>query len=221
VKAYQLYQQTDSAVIRDMFANFRDEERDIYKTTLATLAQSRKLRPVFLQKKPVPDQISWMHESLGLRPNDSVGEHLFQVWFMRFHKPMLVEFCDGMDIEHNGEGSVEGALPAQIDAGRLKSTTDALFEKYDPRIVFLYLHVFNLQTPGGWPELTALLDSDPRLQAAAPPASPAEEPAPDTEPPPADPASPPGEQELAPAQTTAPDPATPTPNTEHTPPDPS
>jgi len=189
VKAYEVYQKIDPAIVREMFTTFREQEREVYKSALATLAQSRKLRPVFIQKKPVDQQLAWMHKTLAVRANDPVGEHLFQVWFMHFHKPMLVDFCDGMGIEHNGEGSVEGSLPETVDGEKLEATANALFEKYDPRIVSLYLCIFNLQKPGGWPELARLLESDSRLrlrdepeppQAASP--NPDQQPDPDPQP---------------------------------------
>ena len=170
MKPHQIYQATDPVLIQEMFTTFRDEEREIYKTAIASLAQSRKLRPVFVQKKPVAAQIEWAHKTLGLRSSDTIGEHLLQVWFMKFHQPMLVEFCDGMGIEHNGEGSVEGALPEEIDPAKLKTTSDALFAKYNPKLVSLYLTVFNLQTPEGWVPLSELLATDPRIHLGTGPA---------------------------------------------------
>ena len=164
MKAHELYQAADPALVQEMFTYFRDEERDVYKTSVASLASARKLRPVFIQKKPVAEQIAWMHKTLQLRSSDMVGEHLLQVWFMKGHQPMLVEFCDAMGIKHNGEGSVEGELPDELDPGTLEKATNMLFDKFNPGLVALYLHVFNLQRPGGWDSLRELLANDPRLQ---------------------------------------------------------
>lgn len=163
VNAYEIYKQLDPALVQEMFLFFREEERDLYKTTLASLAQNRKLRPVFVQKKSVPDQITWLHKTLQLRTNDIVGEHLFQVWFMKGQKPLLIDFCDGMGIEHDGEGSVEGELPETLDEEKLKTTVETLLGKYNPKLVALYLLIFNLQTPDGWNNLTALLKDDERI----------------------------------------------------------
>jgi len=163
VKPHELFKEVDSAVVAEIFTTFRDEDRDVYKSALANLAQSRKLRPVFIQKKPVAEQIAWMHKTLTLRSSDMVGEHLLQVWFMKFQQPLLIRFCDGMGIEHNGEGSVEGELPAEMDAGKLMETVDGLYADFNPRIVSLYLYLFNLQRPGGWDVLADVLANDDRL----------------------------------------------------------
>jgi hypothetical protein len=69
-----------------------------------------------------------------------------------------------MGIAHDGEGSVEGALPEALDDEKLKSTIDDLLEAHDPKLVTLYLRIFNLQTPNGWENLAETLDSDERLK---------------------------------------------------------
>jgi hypothetical protein len=37
---------------------------------------------------------------------------------------------------------------------------------FDPKMLTLYLRCFNLQSPDGWPVLTAKLESDARLVLA-------------------------------------------------------
>lgn len=166
MQANELYQAIDPAVIQDMFSWMRETEKDLYKTSLSTLANNRKLRPVFVQKKSIPDQITWMHNTLKLRTSNTIGEHLLQVWFMQGQKDLLVTFCDNMDIKHNGEGAVEGDLPESLDAEKLKTSVDTLVEKYDPKVVTLYLQIFNMQTEDGWPALTEALVTDERLKLA-------------------------------------------------------
>lgn len=164
MKAHELFKLLDPAIVAELFTTFREEEREIYKSTVTSLAQARKLRPVYVQKKPVVEQIAWMHKTLNLRGSDMIGEHLLQVWFMKFQQPLLIKFCDGMEIDHNGEGSVEGELPSELDEAKLCSTIETLFGDFNPKIVSLYLHVFNLQTPGGWESLTKLLAADERVK---------------------------------------------------------
>lgn len=163
MKPYELYQNLDPALVEKIFMFFREDEREIYKSTLASLASHRKLRPVFIQKKPAKEQIAWMHKTLQLKSCDTIGEHLLQVYFMKGQQPLLVTFCDTMGIAHNGEGSVEGALPETLDADKLAKAVDALVADHDPKLVTLYLQVFNLQTKDGWDTLKAILDSDERL----------------------------------------------------------
>jgi len=53
-----------------------------------------------------------------------------------------------------------------LDAAKLDAAVDGLLSGYDPKLVTLYLRVFNLQTPGGWASLSAKLEGDPRLVLA-------------------------------------------------------
>lgn len=147
-----------------MFRWMRTEERNLYKTTLSSLGQARNLRLVFLQKKSLEDQIAFMHKILKLKTQDLVGEHLFQVWFMKGHQDLLRTFCDRMEIEHDGNGQVIGDLPETLDDEKLSGTIDRLLEMFDPKLVTLYFHVFNLQTPTGWENLSKILEEDERLK---------------------------------------------------------
>lgn len=145
---------------------FRANDRNVYKSAVATLAGNRKLRPVFIQKKPLPEQYAWIHKTLKLNACESIGEQLLQAYLMASQQSMLGMFCDGMGIPHDGKGSVVGDLPKKIDADRLNETLDRLIDIFDPKLLTVYLHCFNMQVPGGWPELTAKLENDERLVLA-------------------------------------------------------
>jgi hypothetical protein len=166
VNAYQIYQNADPALITELFTWLRNEEKDLYKNTVASLAQDRKLRPVFIQKKSLPDQFAWLHKTLKLKSTDMMGEHLFQLFFMKGNEELLVTFCDAMGIEHDGKGSVEGDLPEKLDAEKAKEAVDALLAKFDAKLVTAYLYVFNLQSEDGWDSISAILESDDRLKLA-------------------------------------------------------
>ncbi|MDA8975176.1 hypothetical protein N9F50_01170 [Akkermansiaceae bacterium] len=163
MKAYEIYQNIDSTLVVEMCQWLRSNEKDLYNNALGSLAANRKLRPIFVQKKKPADQAAWLHKTLKLRTSDTIGEHLFQVWFMKGQQEILKAFCDGMDIKHDGEGQVEGELPETLDADKLKSTVDTLVGANDPKMITLYLSIFNLQTPAGWDTLSEILKSDERL----------------------------------------------------------
>ena len=95
-----------------------------------------------------------------------MGEHLFQLFFMKGNEELLVTFCDAMGIEHDGKGSVEGELPETLDTDTVKAATNTLLEKFDFKLVTAYLYIFNLQTDGGWDSITSILESDDRLKLA-------------------------------------------------------
>lgn len=163
VKAHEIYNSIDPALVTQMLDWFRDHDRNVYKSAVSSLAQSRKLRLVFVQKKPLADQYAWILKTLKSRQSDPIGEHLLQAWLMAGNQDLLVKFCDEIGIEHDGKGSVTGELPELIEAEKLDAAVDALLAAFDPKLVSLYLEVFNLQRPGGWETLAAKLESDERL----------------------------------------------------------
>ncbi len=163
MKAHELYAAVDPALVTQMLDWFRANDRNVYKSAVATLAGNRKLRPVFIQKKSLAEQYAWIHKTLKLNACDTIGEHLMQAYLMAAQQSLLAMFCDGMGIPHDGKGSVVGDLPKRLEPERLATTIDRLIDLFDPKLLTLYLHCFNLQVPGGWPDLTAKLASDARL----------------------------------------------------------
>ena len=163
MKAYELYQQTKPSIISDLFMWMRNTDRELYKTVLTSLASARKMRLPYLQKKPVAEQIEWSHKTLQLKSSDMIGEHVLQVYFMKGQQSLLIDFCDAMEISHDGKGQVDSELPETLDAAKLKKAVDTLIGKNEPSLVALYLHTFNLQTPDGWSSLSEILASDERL----------------------------------------------------------
>jgi len=164
VKAHELYSAVDPAIVTEILDWFRANDRNVYKSAVATLATNRKLRPVFIQKKTLPEQYAWILKTLKLNACDTIGEHLLQAYLMSAQQSLLAMFCDGLGIPHDGKGSVVGDLPKKLDAERLANTINKLVDIFDPKMLTLYLHCFNLQVPGGWPDLTAKLESDERLK---------------------------------------------------------
>ncbi len=166
MKAHELYAAVDPAIVTQMLDWFRANDRNVYKSAVATLAGNRKLRPVFIEKKPLVDQYAWIHKTLKINACDTIGEHILQAYLMAGQQSLLAMFCDGMGIPHDGKGSVVGDLPKKLDAERLTTTIDRLVGLFDPKLLTLYLHCFNMQVPGGWPELSEKLTSDERLVLA-------------------------------------------------------
>ncbi|MEO5714288.1 MAG: hypothetical protein ABIT37_12445 [Luteolibacter sp.] len=166
MKAHELYTAVDPAIVTQILDWFRANDKNVYRSAVATLATNRKLRPVFIEKKSMADQYAWIIKTLKLKPCDTIGEHLLQAYLMAGQQSLLAMFCDGMGIPHDGKGSVVGDLPKKLDGERLATTIDRLVDVFDPKLLTVYLHCFNIQVPGGWPELNAKLESDERLALA-------------------------------------------------------
>lgn len=166
MKSHEIFTKIDPAVVAEMLEWFRANDKDVYKTVISTLAADRKLRPVFVQKKSLPEQYAWVQKTLQIRACDSIGEQFMQAYLMAAQQKMLGMFCDGLGIEHDGKGSVSGALPNELDPKKLDETVEKLADVFDPKIFTLYLLCFNMQVAGGYAALTEKLASDERLKLA-------------------------------------------------------
>ncbi len=170
--ANEIFQDVKPETAVSVFQYLRDEQRDVYKASLASLAANRKLRPVFVQRKPVPEQIDWLVKNVKLRGSVEIATQVLQLWLLKAHPDLLIAFLDGLGIEHDGEGAADD-IPDELDAKKLKNTVADLLKNHDPELVRIYLHIFQLQRTDGWEELTALIESTPELRfdAAEPEAS--------------------------------------------------
>lgn len=162
MQSHELFQKMGEAKAREILMYFRENERNVYKTAIATLAERKKLRPIFVLQKSVPDQVTWLLKELVSKRSDGAAEQLLQVWLLQARQGMLIHFLDGLGIAHDGKGAVDD-LPEELDREKFAPTIDALVASFEPVEVAIYLHVFNAQSPDGWPEISRALDSDPRL----------------------------------------------------------
>jgi hypothetical protein len=162
MQSHELYQQMPAELSHGIIKYLREEERDVYKSIIASLTVQKKLRPVFIQKRPLEKQFEWILSTLSTRMGNDVGEQVLQVYLMKAQNGMLVDFLEALKIEHQ-EGAVDD-LPEEMDAAEVKAAVDTLLEKYDPATTSLYLRVFQSQRPDGWPAITEVLENDARLK---------------------------------------------------------
>ena len=142
-------------------------DKPLYHTTLSAVAEARKLRPVYLERQPRSQRHSMMLATLTRPALDLVAGNLLRTWLLKKHKQMLVDFLDALGITHQ-EGVVED-LPKSMDDAKVSAAVEGLLAKYAPESVAVYLHAFNDMNEAEWPNLKAMLDSDPRLQLGVAP----------------------------------------------------
>jgi len=166
-KPYEIFAALPPAITEQLFSFVHDQEKPLYKATIDTLAKQRKLRPIFVERKPRAERHAWMKDVLGRKVNEAVAAHLLQIWLVGAHAKLLCDFLDGLGIAHDENGTIE-ALPPAPSKEALVKAIDPLFEKHDPTIVAVYLQAFQALDDTGWPSLAGLLAQDARLQLAVP-----------------------------------------------------
>src|ERR1051325_9954948 len=140
-KPYDIFAHLPPAVAEQLFSYLFENEKPLYKATVETLAKQRKLRTIFVERKPRVERHAWMKDALGRKANESVAAHLLQIWLVGAHAKLLCDFLDGLGIAHDENGTIENLPPAPAKAELVKSV-DALFTKHDSGVVVVYLHAF-------------------------------------------------------------------------------
>lgn len=163
--AHELLGFMSPALALDILTYTYESDKPLYRATLGAVAEARKLRPVFLERQPKPQRHAAMLATLARPALEAVTNNLIRSWLLKKHKAMLIDFLNALGIK-NEDGVVEQIPPTMEDA-KLHAAVDALLAKYPPETVAVYLHAFNEMNEQEWPNLTTMLDSDPRLQLGA------------------------------------------------------
>jgi hypothetical protein len=150
------------ALAMDILTYTFENDKPLYRATLSAVAEARKLRPVFLERQPKPQRHATMLTTLTRPALDLITGNLVRAWLLKKHKAMLTDYLNALGIAHE-EGVVE-QIPPTMDDAKLRAAVDALLAKYPQETVAVYLHAFNEMNEQEWPNLTAMLNSEPRLQ---------------------------------------------------------
>jgi hypothetical protein len=139
-----------------------ESDKPTYRVTLGAVAEARHLRPVFLERQPKSQRHATMLATLSRPALDMVAGNLIRTWLLKKYKAMLVDFLNALQIPNN-DGVVDD-LPAAMDDAKLRTAVEGLLAKYPAEAVAVYLHAFNDMNEANWPNLKAVLESEPRLQ---------------------------------------------------------
>lgn len=167
MKAHEIFRHMSPALAVEILSYLQKEETSIYKTVVQGLAQQRKLRAVFVERKPPNERYAWMQAALGRRVSDTLAAHLLQTWLLGACKPLLCNFLDSLGIAHDAGGTVE-ELPESPPKEKLREVITDLLTKFPTETVAVYLHAFQgMDDTTSWPPLGELLAEDDRLKLGA------------------------------------------------------
>ncbi|MES2570609.1 MAG: hypothetical protein V4710_11225 [Verrucomicrobiota bacterium] len=163
LKPNEIFARMSPQVATQLFTFLTEKEKPLYKATIDSLAKQRKLRPVFVERKPRAERNDWMKENLGRKQSEPVAAHLLQIWLVGAHAKLLCDFLDGFGIAHDENGTIDN-LPSAPPKEDLVRVIDSLLANHEPGVVSVYLHAFQAFDEKGWAPLEELLAEDPRLQ---------------------------------------------------------
>ncbi len=166
MKCYEIFSKLSPELTNEIFSYLFDSEKAVYKAIIQNVATRRKLRPVFIERKPRNERHAWLHQALSMKGADDIVTQLFQIWLLGAHRAMICEFLDSLGIAHDGKGVVEN-LPSEPPPGELSEKISKLLETHSAEVVSVYLHAFQAMDDTGWSALNDLLANDPHLALGA------------------------------------------------------
>ena len=137
-------------------------EKNLYRAALDAVAQSRKVRPVFLERQPRTARYATMAATLARPGLDAAADNLIRAWLLKKQNGMLVDFLNVLQIPH--ENGVVEDLPPTVDDALLQQAVDSLLGKYPAEAVTLYLHAFNQMNNAQWANLEEMLYTQASLK---------------------------------------------------------
>jgi len=159
--ASELLSAISPTLAQRMLEEVHATDKELYRVALASAAQAKKVRPVFLERQARADRHRFMIAALARPDLNMVAGNLLSGWLVKNQQALLVEFLDSLKVPHQN-GVVED-LPEKIDDAVLKNAVNLLLEKHPPEIVALYLHAFYSMNEANWPTLDIMLHEDDRL----------------------------------------------------------
>lgn len=162
LKSHELLGFMSPTLAAEILTYTYDSDKQLYRTTMAAVAEAKRVRPVFFERQPRAQRHATMLSTLTRPSLEPVTANLLRAWLLKKYNGMLVDFLNALEIQHK-DGVVED-LPAAMDDAKLKAAVDVLVAKYPPEVVAVYLNAFNEMNEVEWANLKTMLESDPRLQ---------------------------------------------------------
>ncbi len=166
MKASEIFASLSPATAEQVLAYLQETQKPTYRAAIQTLATQRRLRPVFIERKPRADRHAWLQHALGRPSGEQIAGNLLQMWLLGTQATMLCDFLDALGIAHDEHGGID-SLPACPPPEKLDAAIDALLAKYPAETVAIYLHCFLAMDIAGWPPLAEKLEKDDRLRLPA------------------------------------------------------
>ncbi len=163
MKAFQIFQAISPELQTEILTWMQTDARDAFTTALFEVGMKRKLRPQYFQSKSPEERVKWLAPFLGWKVYDGVSEQVLQLWLLKARTPMLVAFLDAAGIKHDGNAQVDD-LPDDLDAKKVRAGVDAMLKLHPGEQVAVYLNLFQRQKEGGWPAVTAELETRDELK---------------------------------------------------------
>ena len=142
-----------------IMGKIRDESPEALERTVVAAAQALKFRPQYLLKQPFKKRAASVRRALSRLSSNQLAEELLAVYFLKCRLPLLEEWLDLMELEHE-EGLLKADEVPCPEKSLLEERVSAFRAKDEDDDRGLLLHVFAAQSAIDWPALDDLLEAE-------------------------------------------------------------
>lgn len=142
------------------FRGLAERAPGAFQQALLAASAALKSRPQYLMKQPFDKRAAAVRRALSRVAADTIAEEMLAVYFLECRKELLVEWLDGLGIEHDS-GTLQETVPAEPAAVKLGQAVETFRRADDDSDRELLLRAFAAQSAIDWPALDALLSSPP------------------------------------------------------------
>src|SRR5258708_8795565 len=111
MRSYEIFRECPAEVVNEIFVYLHEHEKGVYRAIIQNIATQRKLRPVFIERKPKTERHEWLRQALSRKPADDVAAQTLQIWLLGAQKDFICQFLEALQIAHNVKGFVYQLTP--------------------------------------------------------------------------------------------------------------
>src|SRR5262245_53781562 len=153
--AHELLGFMSPALSAEILEHSHQFDKELYRATMAAVAQARRVRPVFLERRPRKDRHADMLATLSKPSMELAAGSLVRGWLLKKHKALLCDFLDALGLTHK-EGVVDD-LPPSVEDEKLRGAVEKVLANHPHEVVAVYLHAFYEMNEARWENLKTLL----------------------------------------------------------------
>src|SRR5262245_50377221 len=134
----ELFNAMPPALAAEIIEFNHGNEKKLYRAALEAVAQSRKVRAVFLERQRRDDRCAASDASIIRTAIHQADDSLYPNWLLKKHTALLTDFLEVLGIQH--ENGVVESLPKTVADDQLKAGVESLLAKHTREAVAIYLH---------------------------------------------------------------------------------
>jgi hypothetical protein len=157
MRPHQIIASLDAEGFKRVMDALHAESPEVTQSTTIAAAQVLKFRPKFLLKQKPERRLTSIKGAMSRSTANSLAEELLAVYFLKCRLPLLAEWLDLMELEHEEGILTQDEVPCP-DAAELEKKVATFREGDEPGDRELLLKVFSGQTAVEWPALETLIE---------------------------------------------------------------